>query len=406
MKENFHIYTLSNGLRCIHSRQKSDVARCAIIVNMGSRDELKGEHALAHFTEHAFFKGTVHRKAYQVNCRLENLGGELNAFTTKEDTTVHATVRKSDFPKALDLLRDVMFFSTFPENEIVKERDVIADEINMYRDTPADLIYDEAEDILFAGSELGHNILGTKNDLRHIGHANILKFYQRGYTLDQMVICSLGDFSPKHIEALMERYFSEFSTSARDFQREVPPINPLFDIRRSRHTHQTHAMLCSRAYSLDDDRRIPFSLLNNILGGPSANSRLNLILREKYGLTYSVESSYTAYSDSGFAGIYFSSDRHDSQRCLEIIDTLLEELTQKPLSSRQLSMAKKQFMAQMAISQEGREGYMLSLGKSLLVHDQIEKMDQIYEKISSITAQQILDVARDVWGKHSLLMYV
>ena len=309
MKE-FHTYTLPNGIRGIHRQVHGNVAHCALVVGAGTRDELKSEYGLAHFAEHAFFKGTQRRRAYQVNCRLENLGGELNAYTTKEDTTLHATVLRGDFAKAVELLADVAFRSTFPERELEREREVIFDEINTYKDSPADRIYDDFEDLLFAGSALGHNILGSKA-----------------------------------------------------------------------------------------------ALLVNMLGGPSANSMLNVTVREKHGLSYSIEGSYTPYGDAGIVAIYFSSDHDNCDRCLELVRGQIDSLRTRRLSTRRLALAKKQFVAQLAISMESNEGYMLGAGKSYLVHSEVDTMEEVYRKISDLQAGELLEVANEVLASPSLLVY-
>ncbi len=405
MTEEFHIYTLPNGIRCIHRQVRSSVARCAVIINAGSRDELSGEHGLAHFTEHGFFKGTEHRKAYQVNCRLENLGGELNAYTTKEDTTIHATVLRSDFNKAAELLSDVVFHSTFPDKELNKEREVIIDEINTYKDSPMDMLFDTFEDMLFEGSELGHNILGSKRDVERHDSAAIHRFTERTHTTDQMVFASIGNISPKRIEEIATRYFAPQTATVRGYDRIAPASLAQFDKSVNRHTHQAHCIIGNRAYGIRDDRRLPLSLLINILGGPCANSILNVSVREKHGLSYNIEAGYTPYCDSGMAMIYFSSDHDNADRCREIIADEIRKLQTEKLSSRRLAMAKKQFIAQMAISTEGNEGYMLGIGKSLLIHSEVDTLEEVYRKIEAITAEQITEAANEILSGCSTLIY-
>lgn len=403
--EEFYTYRLSNGIRGIHRRTKSGVARCALAINAGSRDELASEHGIAHFAEHGFFKGTEHRKAHQVNCRLENRGGELNAYTTKEDTTIHATVLREDFRKAAELISDVVFHSTFPDNELNKEREVILDEINTYRDSPMDNIYDTFEDMLFEGSELGHNILGTPRDLRRIDSRAIHRFTERTHTTDQMVFASIGNISERRIVELAEQYFGGYKTTSRQYQRVAPSPYEPFDKSLNRHTHQAHCIIGSRAYGLNEKKRLPFSLLTNILGGPSANSRLNVNVREKQGLTYNIEASYTAYCDCGIAVIYFSSDHENSARCREIIASEIKQLQATRLTTRQLAQAKRQFIAQMAISTEGSENYMLGVGKSLLAHGEVDTLEEVYRKIDAVSASEILETANEVWAAPSALLY-
>ncbi len=401
----FHTYRLPNGIRGIHRQVKGAVAHCALVVDAGSRDEHPGEYGLAHFTEHAFFKGTQRRRAWQVNCRLENLGGELNAFTTKEDTTIHATTLRSDFPKAAELIADVAFHSTFPERELAREREVIADEINTYKDSPADMIYDTFEDMLFAGSELGHNILGRKAALAHYDGDAIRRFTARTHTTDRMVFASIGNFTARTAEAVARRFFGDEPATTRAFARTAPAATEPFRKRLCKHTHQTHCILGCRAYGIGDERRLPLSLVVNILGGPSANSLLNTVVREKHGLSYNIEASYTPYGDAGIVAIYFSSDHHHADRCIELIEEQLHRLSSEPLTARRLSMAKRQFIAQLAISSENNESYMLGAGKSLLVHDEMDTMAQVYAKIRALTAEQLLAAARETFADLSQLTW-
>jgi len=405
--EEFTTYTLPNGIRGIHRQVKgAAVAHCALIVGAGTRDEAAHEFGLAHLTEHALFKGTEKRKAWQVNCRLENLGGELNAFTTKEDTTVHATVLKGDFGKAVELIADVVFRSTFPDRELEREKEVIIDEINTYKDAPAELIYDTFEDLVFEGSELGHNILGRKASLMRYTGDSVRQFVRRTYTTDQMVFSSIGSFSTKTAEAYARRYLADFTASSRsDERRATLPLQTPFDHTIMRHTHQTHCILGARAYDLQDEKRLPLSLLINRLGGPCANSILNVEVREKHGLTYNIEANYTPYSDAGVVAIYFSSDHHHTDDCLELIHKELQQLRTTPFTARQLAMAKRQFIAQMAISCENKENYILGAGKAILSHGEMDTMEEAYRKIQALTAFQLQEVAEEVFCNLSKLTF-
>ena len=401
----FETYRLPNGIKGIHRRVRSSVTHCALVVNAGTRDEHKDEYGLAHFAEHAIFKGTKRRKAYQINCRLENRGGELNAYTTKEDTTIHATTLRSDFAKAVELVADVAFNSTFPEKELAKEREVIVDEINTYKDSPADMIFDTFEDSIFAGSELGHNILGTKVALMRHTSESIKQFVARTHTTDQMVFSSIGNMSVKSVQNIAAKYLAEQEATTRAFKRSAPAAVEPFERVVNKHTHQTHCIVGARAYDINDDKRLPLSLLINILGGPSANSRLNTVLREKNGLSYNTEAIYTPYNDCGMVAIYFSSDHHNADLCRELIDKELRSLRTTPPSARRLAMIKRQFLAQMAISMENNEGYMLGAGKSYLVHDEIDTLEEVYRKVSAVTAEQIMEVAEDIFAHTSTLIY-
>ncbi|MFI3269998.1 MAG: pitrilysin family protein [Rikenellaceae bacterium] len=401
----FYTYTLPNGIRGIHRQTSSSVAYCGLIVGCGTRDEREGEFGLAHFTEHGLFKGTERRRAYQVNCRLENLGGELNAYTTKEETTIHATTLKGDFRKAVELLSDVTFRSTFPDHEMEREREVVYDEINAYKDSPAEMIYDNFEDMIFGGSEMGHNILGVKRDIRRFSGDKIRQFTKRCYTTDQMVFSSIGGVSIKRAEDIARHYFGEFAATSREFERVKPQEIAPFSIAENRRTHQTHCIIGCRAYSIVEPKRLPLALLINILGGPSANSLLNILVRERHGLTYNIEASYTPYSDTGLVTIYFSSESANADRVVEMIHSEMERLRTTLLTPRQLSMAKRQFVAQLAISMESNEGYMLGAGKSYLLHGVVDTVEESYRRVAAITAEEVRDVANEVLQNMSMLTY-
>ncbi len=401
----FETYILPNGIRGIHRQVRSSVTHCALVVNAGSRDELKGEYGIAHLTEHALFKGTERRRAYQVNCRLENLGGELNAYTTKEDTTLHATVMRHDFSRAVELIGDVIFRSTFPERELKKEREVIADEINSYKDSPSERIYDDFEDLIFKGSELGHNILGSKSTIARLSTDELRSFVKRTYTTDQMVFSSIGNFSVNTARSVAERYLGGFDATQREYERTSPLAYEPFALSQLRHTHQAHGIIGTRGYSISDERRLPLALLVNILGGPSANSLLNIELRERRGLSYNVEATYTPYSDCGIVGIYFSSDHCNAEECIALIEREVDALRHTPITARRLSIAKRQFVAQMAVAMESNEGYMLGAGKSYLLYKDIDTLEEAYKKVMAITSEQIMEVACDSLGSLSRLIY-
>lgn len=401
----FNTYTLSNGIRCIHKQVKSGVVHCALTINTGSRDELPGEYGMAHLVEHTLFKGTKRRKAWQVNCRLENMGGELNAYTTKEETVVHATTLRGDYAKAVELIADIVFNSTFPEHEIEKEKNVIFDEINLYKDSPTDRIYDEFEDMIYEGSSLGHNILGSKTTLRRLHSTDIKRFIDRTYTTDQMVFSIIGNISEKSFRQTAERYFGGVAASRRAFSRMVLPLASPFERSVGRSTHQVHYMAGNRAYDMKDDRRIPLLLLINTLGGPSANSLLNVLLREKNALSYGVEASYTPFTDSGIASVYFSCEKENAARCTELINRQISELVEHPLSPRRLSVAKRQFLGQLAISAENNESYMLGAAKSYLVFGDIDGYTAAEERIGAVTAEDMRMAAEDIFSGMSSLSY-
>lgn len=402
----FNTYTLPNGIRCIHKQVRSAVVHCALTINTGSRDELPGEEGMAHLVEHTIFKGTERRKAWQVNCRLENMGGELNAFTTKEETVIHTTTLRSDYAKAVELIADIVFRSTFPKQEIEKEKQVIFDEINLYKDSPTERIYDEFEDMVFAGSSLGHNILGSKATLRKLHSEDIRRFITRTYTTDQMVFSVIGDVSTNAFEQSVMKFFGDIPASVRDFKRHTAPGLATFDKCIGRNTHQVHCIMGGRAYDMKDDcKRLPLLLFINTLGGPSANSLLNVLLREKNALSYGVEASYTPFTDSGIASIYFSCEKENEERCRTLIRRQLDELMSSNLSPRRMSVAKKQFLGQLAISAESNENYMFGAAKSFLVFGAVDSFPTIKEKISAVSADDIRTAATEIFSDMSVLTY-
>lgn len=400
----FTTYTLPNGIRGIHRRIKGNVTHCALLVNAGSRDELKNQFGLAHFTEHALFKGTEHRKAYQVNCRLENLGGELNAFTTKEDTTIHATTLRSDFSKAVELIADVAFHSTFPTGNWKREGDHLRR--NQYLQGLSgrhDLRYVRRDAFRRVGA-------GTQYFRPEIEPGTLQRRVDPGVRRTHAHhrpdgFSSIGNLSAKSVETTVARYLNDIKSSARDFSRRQPAAVEPFSRIVTKHTHQTHCIIGARAQGINDAERLPLALLVNLLGGPSANSLLNVLVREKNGLSYNIEASYTPYSDSGIVAIYFSCDHDNTDHCIELIEGELGRLQTTPLSARRLSMAKKQFIAQLAISMESNEGYMLGAGKSFLAHREVDTMEEVYRKIQALTAEDLTAVASSVFSSPSRLIY-
>ncbi len=402
----FLTLTLPNGIRCIHKRVQSAVTHCALMINAGSRDELAAEHGMAHFVEHALFKGTAKRRAFHIGSRLENLGGELNAFTTKEDTTINATSLKGDFPKAAELIADMVFNSTFPEREIEREKQVVVDEINSYRDIPQEMLFDDFDALMFAGSPLARSIAGTARSVSKFSSEKLRKFVSRTYTPDQMVFSAMGNISEKTFTTVCERHLGAIPASVRSFERAAPPTyEPFEKILSKGSNHQSHCILGGRAYGLLDERRLHLSLLVNILGGPGANSRLNNVLRERNGLTYNIEAGYTPYSDCGSANIYFSSERDKIERCCELIHTEIQKVISTQLTSRQLSMAKKQFIGQFSISMDSRESYMLGAAKSFLIYNEIDSPQTVIRKVNEITSEELMTVAHDVFGSINTLIY-
>ena len=401
MKNN-NIATLSNGLRIIHLPSPSSVVYCGIGIAAGSRHEEPGEEGVAHFCEHMSFKGTRNRSAIQIlNC-LESVGGDLNAFTNKEDTTFYAAVQKEHFSRAVDLLTDIVFCSQYPQHEVEHEVDVICDEIESYNDTPAELIYDVFENQLFQGHPLGHNILGTREQVQHFTSQHAFHFTNRYYRPDNAIFFVYGDVNfsrlVKSLEVRSEKLEVREYSSPQNLPQDIsltPNPSPLTSTPSH---HQAHVMLGCQSFGYDDKRRMPLFLLNNILGGPCMNARLNLKLREQYGLVYTVESSMASYSDTGVWSVYFGCDHHDVKRCIRLVNRELDRMMQTPLSDRQLSSAKRQLKGQLTIAADNREQFALDMAKHFLHYGKERSLDEMIAQIDDITAIQIQDVAQQLFA--------
>ena len=421
----YNTYTLDNGLRIIHLPSDSQVVYCGYQINAGTRDELPGEEGLAHFCEHVTFKGTERRKAWHIlNC-LESVCGDLNAYTNKEGTVYYAAILKEHIARAVDLLSDIVFHSTYPQQEIDKEVEVICDEIESYNDSPAELIYDEFENILFKGHPLGHNILGTAEQVRQFTTEDALRFTRKLYRPDNAIFFAYGDIDFKKLVKLLKTLNFEHGTlnfmngktsetptaemEAGDANHKVQSSK--FKVQSKvagqtivmqKNTHQAHVMIGTQAYDVHDDRRMPLYLLNNILGGPGMNAKLNLALREHNGLVYTVESTMVAYGDTGTWSIYFGCDEHDVKRCLRLVRKELDKLMEKPLSKAQLRAAKKQIKGQIGVACDNRENFALDFGKSFLHYGWEKNVDRLYEQVDAITAQQMQQVARELFDEQRL----
>ena len=440
----YNTYTLDNGLRIIHLPSDSQVVYCGYQINAGTRNEEPGEEGLAHFCEHVTFKGTERRKAWHIlNC-LESVGGDLNAYTNKEGTVYYSAILKEHIARAVDLLSDIVFHSVYPQAEIDKEVEVICDEIESYNDSPAELIYDEFENILFKGSPLGHNILGTAEQVRAFKTEDALRFTQKLYRPDNAIFFAYGDIDFKKLVKLIQKALGECpkgrelacSTDCKSAEtptkeritEETPtgetPTEEMeagdanhkvqsskFNVQSKvagqtivmqKNTHQAHVMIGTRAYDVNDDRRMPLYLLNNMLGGPGMNAKLNLALREHNGLVYTVESTMVAYGDTGTWSIYFGCDEHDVKRCLRLVRKELDKFMQKPLSDAQLKAAKKQIKGQIGVACDNRENFALDFGKSFLHYGWEKNVDRLYEQVDEITAAQIQAVAQELFDKERL----
>lgn len=437
----YNTYTLDNGLRIIHLPSDSKVVYCGYQINAGTRDEEPGEEGLAHFCEHVTFKGTERRKAWHIlNC-LESVGGDLNAYTNKEGTVYYSAILKEHIARAVDLLSDIVFHSVYPQAEIDKEVEVICDEIESYNDSPAELIYDEFENILFKDSSLGHNILGTAEQVRSFTTEDALRFTRKLYRPDNAIFFAYGDIDFKKLVKLVGRALAdddsgklaagilpqisqmtqisgdENSITTEKSVKSVKSVGPKNypsvgeeiagqTIVMQKNTHQAHVMIGTRAYDVNDDRRMPLYLLNNILGGPGMNAKLNLALREHNGLVYTVESTMVAYGDTGTWSIYFGCDEHDIKRCLRLVRKELDRMMEKPLSDSQLKAAKKQIKGQIGVACDNRENFALDFGKSFLHYGWEKNVDCLYEQVEAITSQQIQDVARELFDKDRLITLI
>lgn len=450
----YNTYTLDNGLRIIHLPSDSQVVYCGYQINAGTRNEEPGEEGLAHFCEHVTFKGTERRKAWHIlNC-LESVGGDLNAYTNKEGTVYYSAILKEHIARAVDLLSDIVFHSVYPQTEIDKEVEVICDEIESYNDSPAELIYDEFENILFKGSPLGHNILGTAEQVRAFKTEDALRFTQKLYRPDNAIFFAYGDIDFKKLVKLIQKALGEcpkgreLACSADCKSAETPTEERIAEetpteeriakktptgetpteemeagdanhkvqsskfnvqskvagqtIVMQKNTHQAHVMIGTQAYDVNDDRRMPLYLLNNMLGGPGMNAKLNLALREHNGLVYTVESTMVAYGDTGTWSIYFGCDEHDVKRCLRLVRKELDKFMQKPLSDAQLKAAKKQIKGQIGVACDNRENFALDFGKSFLHYGWEKNVDRLYEQVDEITAAQIQAVAQELFDKDRL----
>lgn len=444
----YNTYTLDNGLRIIHLPSDSKVVYCGYQINAGTRNEEPGEEGLAHFCEHVTFKGTERRKAWHIlNC-LESVGGDLNAYTNKEGTVYYSAILKEHIARAVDLLTDIVFHSVYPQAEIDKEVEVICDEIESYNDSPAELIYDEFENIIFKGSPLGHNILGTAEQVRSFKTEDALRFTRKLYRPDNAIFFAYGDIDFKKLVKLIRKALADDDSGkvaenaansvGKLAEEKLPQISQITQISgdensitteksvssvksvgpenypsvgkeiagqtivMQKNTHQDHVMIGTRAYDVNDSRRMPLYLLNNMLGGPGMNAKLNLALREHNGLVYTVESTMVAYGDTGIWSIYFGCDEHDVKRCLRLVRKELDKFMQKPLSEAQLKAAKKQIKGQVGVACDNRENFALDFGKSFLHYGWEKNVDRLYKQVDEITAEQIQAVAQELFDKDRL----
>ena len=376
------------------------------MVNTGMRDELDNENGLAHFVEHMLFKGTKKRKAYHVLSCLENVGGELNAYTTKEETCIHASFLKEHYNKAIELIADVAFNSTYPANEVEKEKEVIIDEINSYRDAPAEEIFDEFENNLYKGHEMGRNILGTTDLVSNYTRTDLCNFIKNNYSTDKMVVATIGDIPFAKFKNKIISHFGDYHQTSTECRRKKFEGLQKFTKVEERNNHLSHCIIGGIAYHIDSQQKMPMVLLNNILGGPGMNSRLNLNIREKYGFAYTIESQYNAYSDTGNFSIYMGVDPHSLDKAVDLVFKEMNKLKDNKLGSIQLSNAKNQLVGQLALSCESGMGELLSMTRAGFSKEKIEPLSETVRKIRNLTSDDILEVANEIFDDKNINLMI
>ena len=399
---------LDNGLRIIALQTASPVVYCGYQINAGAAHEQSNEEGIAHFCEHVTFKGTTRRTALDViNC-LEEVGGDLNAFTTKTDTVYYSAILKEHLPRAISLLTDIVFHSVYPQREIDKEVEVICDEIESYNDSPSELIYDEFENLIFHGHPLGHNILGTSERVRKFTTKDALHFTHQHYRPDNAIFFAYGNVDFNILLQLLSQENGTNVTTVGELDKHLEKPLPVLSayepqtIKIDKHTHQAHVMIGNRAYAVHDKRRMALYLLNNILGGPGMNARLNLALRERRGLVYTVESTMVSYSSTGLWSIYFGCDAQDVDECMALVRAELDHFIEKPLTDSELTIAKQQIKGQIGIACDNRENLALDFGKGFLHYGWKKDITALYRNIDAITAEEIQAVAQELFVEEQL----
>ena len=404
----YEYHTLPNGIKIILSHTPSRVTYSGVYINVGSRDEVGADEGMAHFIEHSLFKGTEHRKAYHILNRIDGVGGELNAFTTKEETCVYASSLSEHLERCLELFADILFHSTFPLNEIEREKDVVLEEINSYNDSPSELIYDQYEELAYEGHPLAHNILGTKRNVKKFTPERLRRHMERNYTPERMVVTVSGNVEMGRLVKLCERYFGgvQNNRSIPNTRKEKPAFR-LFDRHTNRHTHQAHVLIGCEAPDIYHGDKTAFTLLNNILGGPAMNSRLNVAIRERYGFCYNIESQYVPFSDTGLFYIYAGVDLDAEEKVRHLITNELLRMAETPLTERQLRSAQRQMMGQMAINDDFGMNEMQSIGKAYLSYDHVNTLEEMNADLLAVTPSELMRVAQERFHpeKFSTLVY-
>lgn len=388
---------LNNGIRIVHKKVLSDVAHCGLIINSGTRDEKPNQHGMAHFIEHMLFKGTRKRKPYHILSRLEDIGGEIDAYTTKEETCISASFMFQFYERTIELFNDIIFNSIFPEKEIEKEKDVVIDEINSYKDNPAELIFDEFEELLFQNHPLGMNILGDLNTIKGFNKTEINEFINSNYHTDQMVLCSIGSIDFEKLFRFCEKYLGQNPPRYRLNKRI--PFNNFKSVQKSldKSTYQAHCIIGTYAYPYYDSKKLILFIITNLLGGPGMNSRLNMLLREKHGISYTVEASYSPFIDTGNFNIYFGTDKENIEKSFSLIFKELTKLKNKKLGPVQLNKSKRQLIGQLAISNEMNSQQLLTIGKTFLLYNKVNSLKETFREIENVSAKQIIEVANEIF---------
>ncbi|HEY9196555.1 MAG TPA: pitrilysin family protein [Mucilaginibacter sp.] len=400
---DYQAHTLSNGIRILFKPSPFTITHCCFIVNAGSRDELARQEGLAHFIEHLLFKQTEKRNTSQILNRLELVGADLNAYTTKEYTCIHASLLNQHLERAIDLFEDIMFHSTFPEEEQEKERGVILDEIASYLDQPEEAIQDDFEELLFKDEPIGKNILGTPETVGRMNSHDINAFIAANYSTSEMIFAVHGNYEFKKVVKLAEKYFGAIPARHPQKNRIKPKANESGIVVVHKPISQTHCMIGNQAYSSSDPHKIGLLLLNNLLGGMGMSSRLNLEIREKYGIAYTIESNYTPLTDTGIFSIYFGTDAEKADKASRLVHKELKKLREQKLGTLQLHQAKQKFIGQIALAEENRMSLIISMAKSLLDFNCIESLEDIFARINAVTAQQLLEISNQVFDNSRLI---
>lgn len=399
---DYQVHQLQNGIRILHKPSPSNISHACIIINAGSRDENPSKDGLAHFIEHLLFKQTEKRNTNQILNRLELVGADLNAYTTKEYTCLHASFLKPHLERSLDLFEDIVFHSVFPEAEMKKEKEVILDEIASYQDQPDEAINDDFEDLLFEGHPLGRNILGTPESVQSFSKNDIFDFHCANYRTDEIIIGVLGDYDLKTIIRICEKLFGQIPANLPARKREMVGSYVSKQTVFSKPINQSHCVIGNRSYSMHHKLKTGFLLLNNLLGGTGMSSRLNLEIREKYGIAYTIESNYTPMSDTGIFSIYFGTDTEKTEKALKLVEKELRKLREQKLGPVQLQQAKDKFIGQIALGEENRMGLLISMSKSLLDYGRVDTLEEIFAKVNAVSDSQVLEIANEMFDPKEL----